>query len=193
MKIRVELNKKYGTGFQLHCIASTEDGDPGNLDQVIDFQPYSLWKAQRLSYKALEICNRKLGTSYELQDVLETTMESLRVNARTDLKSARIYRKCVNIMREEVDTFLDDEEKAIEYLTDGFFLWSEECDQQSEDELKRFCEYISINGIPGGASKLFMNLTRLSIEDASEWIYKNAMDVLRKTNDVASMMDYVIE
>lgn len=192
MTIRIELNKKYGTGFQLHCIASL-DKDPCDFDDVIDFQPFSLWRAQRLSHKVLEILNKRFGTSYTLQEVLDTTMEGLRVNSRNDLNSARIYRKCFDIMRNDAGTFEDEAEDAIEYITDGFYLWNEECDQESEDELKRFCEYLSIHGVPGGANKLFKELSRLSIEDAAEWIYKNATDVLGKTNDVESMMDYVIE
>ena len=193
MKILLELNKKYNTGFQIHCIASEEDGDPADMDEVIDYDPFSLWKARMLAEKALEISNKKLGTSFSIDEVLSTTMEGLRVNARNDLNSARLFEKVRDSIRNGDATFEEDAAEAIQYLSDAFKIWDEELDEVAEEELYRFCEYVSMNlDDEAGSKQLFHELTGLPVDDAISWISEKATRVFEETHDVFSMMGYVI-
>lgn len=192
MKILLELNEKYKKGFQVHCIASKEDGDPDDLEQVIDFNPYSLWKAKLMAAKALEVCNTKLGTHYELKNVIEATKEAVRVNARNDINSARLFREFAKLAREEQNTFEEDREKLVDYICGAFVVWNDELDVKAESELKRFCEYIASES-GGSADKLYYELSGMPVDDAVRWIDEEANKVLQSPEDVTSIQDFIIE
>lgn len=93
MKIYLETNKKYGVGYQLRAVASGADGDPANMEEAWDFEPYTLYNMRRRAVKLLEMLNKKLGTSYKLEDVLVIDRAAIEQNSKRDLASARINKK----------------------------------------------------------------------------------------------------
>ena len=202
MRITLELNGRFKTGYQIHTTSSIEDGDPVDFDDTYDVKPYPLWKARMMAVKSLELYNERFGTDYQLQDVLATTMEGVRVNSRVDLDSARTFKAVREALENESiheeDTYAGDlyeeaKAEAIEYLTMTFAEWNETLGKDAEYELKRFCEYISMHGTSGKAQKLFYDLTGMPVEEGCNWIEEKVNEVLEKTHSVDTMMSFVIK
>lgn len=73
----------------------------------------------------------------------------------------------------------------------AFFLngWREHGSQKSHDGLRRYCEYISMHGHRGGATKALAKLDSLDIDRAVSWMGR-AYD--RYVKDGFAMLGYVL-
>ena len=70
LKIYIEKNEKFGSGLQLHMVDYEDDNVTICHEEIIDFSPYDNLKAAAMTNKAVEMYNRKYGTSYTAKDVL---------------------------------------------------------------------------------------------------------------------------
>lgn len=73
----------------------------------------------------------------------------------------------------------------------AFFLngWREHGSQKSHDGLRRYCEYISMHGHRGGATKALAELDGLSLSDAAAWMGRTYS---RYVKDRHAMLGYVL-
>ena len=73
----------------------------------------------------------------------------------------------------------------------AFFLngWREHGSQKSHDGLRRYCEYISMRGYRGGATKALAELDSLDIDGAAAWMGRTYS---RYVKDGHAMLGYCL-
>ena len=68
--------------------------------------------------------------------------------------------------------------------------WKLDKNDRAHDALRRYCEYISIHGCPGGASKALEELDGLGKGADAEWIRRTFSQYVKDQN---ALMQYVME
>lgn len=68
--------------------------------------------------------------------------------------------------------------------------WKLDGNERAHDGLRRYCEYISVHGCPGGASKALKELDGLGKSADAAWIRRT---FARYVEDQNALMQYVME
>lgn len=158
MEIRMELNQRYGRGFQLRLVH-------GPMNKVYDKEPMNLYQAGACAAKLLEELNQELGTDYKPQQVFRVPGDALEANAGADFAAARMLQ---DIKSGTFDLSVPAGPDVKEMMLDGkkelmlsgrgvvlfyYSAWKEDGNEKALDGLRRYCEYIAAHGYRGGATK----------------------------------------
>lgn len=194
MTIYLELNQRFGTGYQIHVVH-------GPVDKTYDKEPLTLYDAVNYVGTLLEMLNREFHTHYEPHQVLQVANEGLEANAGRDLASAKMlkdiqsgqFKYSTPIEQDLKETVIDGE---TEYLLTGrgavltiYFCWLDDENQKARESMRRYCEYICTHGYKGGAVKAFSKLESLGKDGAVEWIRQT---YARHVHDDAGLIQYVV-
>ena len=157
MEIILELNKKFGTGYQARMIM-------GPLNNTIDDQPFTLYEAAQGAQMALEEINKATGSHYELQKVMRITDGALRVNKDRDFASAKLLQdiesgsgKLAIPAQTDYSHKKVDGKDEIVFTGRGtvlftYFSWYDDKLPKAKEALHRYCEYLALHGYGSGAS-----------------------------------------
>ena len=157
MVIRIETNQRYGQRFQIHII-------DGPLNKIFDEYPLDLHSAVSYARELLNTINRERGTSYEIGEVLQTSISDLEANAKEDFVAARFLDDVKSEKYEPSTPGGADIKKSVidgkeEYVLSGrgvvlFCLssWKKDKNEKAKGVLRRYCEYICAHGRKGGAA-----------------------------------------
>lgn len=174
MKAVLELNKKFGKGYQGHLIM-------GPLDSVIDCEPFTLYEAAQGMKMAIDEINKSTGSHYELQKVMSITDEALRANKDRDFASAKVLHDIDSgTMKYTIPETYDYKHAEIdgkdEVLFTGrgtvlltYFSWLDDKTPKAKECLKRYCEYLALHG-GGPATPLFNSLLKMDKDSGADWI-----------------------
>lgn len=194
MEIRMELNQRYGHGFQLRLVR-------GPINKVYDDEPMNMYQAGACANTLLEELNQKLGTDYKPQQVFRVPMDALEANAKADFAAARMLQ---DIKSGTFDLSVPAGPDMTEMMLDGkkelmlsghgvvlfyYSAWKDDGNEKALVGLRRYCEYIAAHGYRGGAKKAFAELKGLSKDDAAAWIRRT---YARHVHDDEALMQYVI-
>lgn len=196
MEIYMELNQRFGRGFQLRVLH-------GPMDKVYDTEPWTMSEAGAHAGLLLEMINKELGTKYQPHQVLRVTNEAMEVNAKYgDFSSARMLQDIQSKKFELSTPFTQDFRKDVidgeeQILLTGrgvvifsCFTWKKENNQKAKEAMRRYCEYIAVHGFKGGAKKALAEVERLEDAAAVEWIRKT---YARHVHDDKGLIQYVME
>lgn len=194
MEIRMELNQRHGRGFQLRLIH-------GPTNKVYDNEALDLYQAGAYAATLLEMMNKELGTSYELNQVVRVPEDALIANASTDFTAARMlqdirsktFALSTPAQQDMKMMEIDGQEEAMLsargvvllcYLT-----WKDDGNKKAREAVRRYCEYIAAHGCKGGASKLLSELDGLDKDAGLEWIRRT---YAQNGVDNNSLIEYVM-
>lgn len=195
MEIFMELNQRFGRGFQLHVMH-------GPVDMTYDSEPWSMYDAGACVGTLLEELNKEFNTGYQPHQVLRVTQEALEVNAKNgDFAAARMLRD-IKTKRYELSTPAKCD--ACETVVDGkdeilfsargvvlvsYFSWKDDQLPKAHKAMRNYCEYICARGYHGGASKALRKWEGMDKDAAVEWVRKT---YARHVHDDADMIQYVM-
>ena len=108
-------------------------------------------------------------------------------------KKTRLAKSRLKVSNEDTRTKIVDGEPEIMLTGRGavlfaYLAWAIDKLPKGEQVMRRYCQYISMRGCRGGATKILDDLSRLSAENGKKWV-ENSYDEF-VTND-ADMFSYV--
>lgn len=168
MEIRLELNQRFGHGFQLHLMN-------GPMDKLFDHEPLTMAEAGAYAGMLLDAINGELGTDYIPAQVVRVTNDALESSAKTDFTAARILHDAKSRPGADVREVVVDSEKQSVVSARGVILmawaaWKDDHISKAKDALRRYCEYISAHGYQGGASKAMAALIAMEPDAGARWL-----------------------
>lgn len=182
MEAIIELNKKYGIGYQARLRM-------GLLDSTINDKPFSLYEVVNGLKVAIEEINKAQNTDYKLYEIMKITDEALRVNKSNDLASAKILKDIeagtgeLAIAVSQTDfhkQVIDGEEEflmtARGVLLFSYFLWIDEKNEKAGNTIKKYCEHLAMKGYSAGKSQIWRELKQKNKDQAVEWL-ENTYDL----------------
>lgn len=194
MEIRMELNQRYGRGFQIRFVH-------GPVNEVYDKDQLNMYTAGTYANMLLETANKEAGTNYTLEQVVRVPEDALTANAATDFAAARMLQDIRNKTfslsipaQQDVKMMeIDGHEEAM-LSARGVVLmcssaWKLDGNGKAHDVLRRYCEYVAAHGFKGGASKALAELDSLGKGEDSAWV-KNTF--ARYVTDQNALMEYVL-
>lgn len=199
MEILLELNQKYGTGYQVHLLH-------GPVDSVMDVEPFTLYDAAQGAQIAVDEINKAMQTEYKLWECMKITDEALQANKSRDFASAQFLRdiksgayKLVrpnprpDVMKQEVDG-----EEEILFTARGvvlmaFLLWVDEKNAKSKLFLQRYCNLIAMRGYGKGASKILAEVLAMGKDEGVEWVRDTYDKYIRDDMEAIQIMQELIE
>lgn len=196
MEIFMELNQRYGRGFQLRVVH-------GPMDKTYDAEPWTMYEAGAAAGTLLEILNKSLGTRYQPHQVLRVTQEAMEVNSKAgDFAAARMlhdiksnkFELSTPAGSDYVKTEIDGKEE-IAFTGRGvillsYFSWLDDKLPKAREAMQHYCEYIAAHGFKGGAAKALAEWDRCPNKDAAvEWIRKT---YARHVRDDATLIQFVM-
>lgn len=194
MEIRMELNQRYGRGFQIRFVH-------GPVNKVYDKDQLNLYEAGAYANMLLEATNKELGTNYTLEQVARVPEDALTANAATDFGAARMLQ---DIRSKTFALSIPDQQDVKMMEIDGheetmlsargvvlmcLSSWKLDANEKAHDVLRRYCQYISCHGFQGGASKALAELDSLGKGEDSEWLKRT---FARYVEDQKSLVGYVL-
>lgn len=195
MEIRLELNQRFRTGYQVRVIH-------GPLNKVYDQEPLNMYEAGACAGTFLEMLNKEFGTQYKPHQVLQVTEEAMTVNARAgDFASARMlqdiksgnYELSVPSGADCVTKEINGEEEVCftgrGTVLFAYFSWKNDGNERAHDVLLRYCQYISAHGFKGGATEALTELDSLDKDRAVEWIRRT---YARHVHDDAALISFAM-
>lgn len=194
MQVYLELNQRYGTGYQVRVLA-------GPVDKLYNEEPLTLYEAGNAAGIAIDGLNRVMGTSYEPHQVIRITEEALQANAGRDLASAKMLKDIQNGTHEYSSPADNDFKKDVidgeeQFLLSGrgtvltiYFCWKDDKNKKARESLLRYCQYIASHGYKRGATKALNELGGLDKDRAAAWIKKT---YARHVKDDAALIEYIL-
>lgn len=194
MEILLELNQKFGSGFQIRVI-------DGPMNKVYDKDPLTIYEAGAGAAELVEQINKATGTNYKPWEVLRVANDGLEANAPKDFGSAKMlrdiqtgqYKYSTPAAADFQETVIDGEEQII--LTGRgtvlatYACWKDDGNVRAQEALMRYCQYIAPHGRGGGATQAFAELDALDTNKAVEWIRQT---YARHVHDDAGLIQYVL-
>lgn len=195
MEIYLELNRRYGRGFQLRVVH-------GPMSKVYDKKPWTMYEVGAAAGMLLEILNKELGTSYQIHQVLQVTQEALEINSKDGDFAAWRMLHDINSGKYELSTpaatdcrkVVIDGKEEIAFTGRGtvlvtYFCWVDDQLPKAREALRRYCEYIAVHGFKGGAAKALAELEALDKDHAVEWIKRT---YARYVHDDGALIQFVM-
>lgn len=194
MEIRMELNQRYGRGFQIRFVH-------GPVNKVYDKDQLNMYEAGAYANMLLEATNKELGTNYTLEQVVRVPEDALTANASTDFGAARMLQ---DIRSKAFALSIPDQQDMEMMEIDGheetmlsargvvlmcLSSWKLDKNEKAHDVLRRYCEYVAAHGYRGGASKALTELDSLGKGEDSEWIRRTFAQFVTDQN---ALMGYVL-
>lgn len=198
MKIYIETNQKFGTGYQIHPVVKV-DGKV-IFDDVVDFEPFDLYKAKKMAGKIAGYLDLKFGLDYKPEDIFIVTDEAMKDNSNRDIilyftkkkKEILDYAKDVELPDVREDLFDIDDGIPLSYPESCvclYLAWKQFGLQDKAAAMKRFCEYICLHGYNCGSKRAFKELSKLQVELGKDWIVtRYAVHV----KDGRDMLQYIL-
>lgn len=174
MKVILELNQKFGHGYQIHTF------DPP-MDSVYDAEPLSLADAGGYATWMLEEMNKQLGTSYDPHEVLSIARTGLEAN-KGEFLSRRFLRdietKAFTLSKpvENLDYAVEENGEVTlsgrGVLLYAYTSWNDE-GRNKEDKgakfLHSYCRLLASKGYGGSASEIFQKLKAMNKQTGVHW------------------------
>ncbi len=142
MEIRLELNQKIGSGFQIRVVDSP-------VNKVYDKDPLTIYEAGACAAELLEQIDKAAGTDYKPWQVLRVANDGIEANAARDFGSAKFlqdiktgqYNYSTPATADYQKTVIDGEEQ---YLLSGrgtvlttYFCWKDDGNVRAREALMR--------------------------------------------------------
>lgn len=199
MEILLELNQKYGTGYQVHLLH-------GPVDSVMDVEPFTLYDAAQGAQIAVDEINKAMQTDYKLWECMKITDEALQANKSRDFASAQFLRDIKSgtyklarpkptpdVMKQEVDG-----EEEILFTARGvvlmaFLLWVDEKNAKSKLFLQRYCNLIAMRGYGKGASEILAEVLAMGKDEGVEWVRDTYDKYIHDDMEAIQIMHELIE
>lgn len=194
MEIHLELNQRFGQGFQLRLLH-------GPMNKLYDNEPLTMYEAQAYAGALLDEMNRELGTGYKADQVVRVPKGALYGNAKTDFAAARVlqdiqtqkYTLSVPAGPDVLERVVDGENQPVfsgrGVILMAWIAWKEDGMPQARDAMRRYCEYISAHGYRGGASKAVVELETMETDRGARWVKQT---YARHVQDSVSLLRYVL-
>ena len=195
MEVYLELNRRFGTGYQIRVLH-------GPVDKTYDLEPYTLYDAGQCADIAVTEFNKMFGTSFKTHQVMHVTEEGLKANAGRDFASAKMLKDIqsgqFNLSTPGGQDFtrgeVDGEEQCLltgrGTILTVYFIWVEDKNPKAREGLLRYCQYIASHGYKGGATKALAELDAKDDKDAAvEWIKQS---YARYVSDDAALIQFVL-
>lgn len=199
MEIILELNKKFGTGYQVHLLH-------GPVDSVMDLEPYTLYDAAQCAQVTVEEINKAMKTDHKAWECMKITDEALQANKSRDFASAQILQDIKtgrhklarpeptsDIMRHEVDG-----EEEILFTGRGvvlmaFLLWVDEKNAKSKLFLQRYCNLVAMRGYGKGSSEILAEVLAMGKDEGVDWVRDTYDKYIHNDTEAIQIMQELIE
>jgi len=181
MDIRLEPNQRFVHGLQVRVM----DGPECDL---YDDEPLTLQEAMASIREAMDGMNEEMGTAYKLTRVTVTP------DGVTDIPADRVLAVAERITAPDVrEAVVDGERQPVVsgrgVILMAWFGWKDDELPECKDALRRYCEYISLCGYGGGASKAMAQLNAMDRKRGAHWIKRTYVKYVR---DDANVVRYVL-
>ena len=176
MKITLELNRKFGHGYQVHMVH-------GPVDSVFDEEPLSITDAGGHVAWMVEEMNKTLGSNFKPHEVLSVEHEALVAN-KEDFVSRRLLKDIetgsydLTKPPEQVDYRIDENGETLlserGILLFAYTSWFDEGkkDDKGKQFLRSYCRLLAFKGYGGGAESIFSTLQGIDVKDGIAWCKK---------------------
>lgn len=199
MEILLELNQKYGTGYQVHLLH-------GPVDSVMDVEPFTLYDAAQGAQIAVDEINKAMQTDYKLWECMKITDEALQANKSRDFASAQLFqdiktgrhkltqpKPTYDIMKRDVDG-----EEEILFTGRGvvlfcFLTWVDEKNAKSKLFLQRYCNLIAMRGYGKGASEILAEVLAMGKDEGVDWVRDTYDKYIHDDMEAMQIMQGLIE
>lgn len=170
MNVRIEPNRRFGYGFQIRAM-------DGPVSEVYDDEPLTM-------LEALQTLDEVMG-----REPSKLTVRPVGPQGVPSGPGVVVFQS-----RPDVREAVADGEKQPVVSARGVVLlawatWKKDGAEQSKDVMRRYCEYISVHGYRGGASKAMAELEAMSFNHGAKWIKRTFAKHVR---DGVALMRYVL-
>lgn len=170
MDIRIEPNRRFGYGFQ---IRATE----GPAFEVYDDEPLTM-------LEAMQTLDEVMG-----REPSKVTVHPVDAQGVPSGQEVVVFQPG----RDVQEAVVDGEKQPVVSVKGVILLawatWKKDGSEQSRDVMRRYCEYISLHGYRGGASKAMAELEAMSFNHGAKWIKRTFARYIR---DGVALMRYVL-
>lgn len=173
MIVKLELNQKYGKGYQVRMTC-------GLVDKAYDKEPLNLYEAAQYATTAIEIYNKQFKTEYKPEEVIRITGEALQENKGYDLGSAQMIKDIeshtFDLVRPEPTADIRYDENGEMYfsarglLLFTYITWKEEKKEPAKKFLMKYCQLLASHKYGKGATQIFNEMDKLNKDSGCEWI-----------------------
>lgn len=173
MKVTLELNQKFGRGYQIHIVH-------GPVDSVYDDEPLSMTDAGGYVGWLLEEMNKKLGTNFEPHEVLSVAHDGL-VGNKNEFMSRRFLKDIESgnheLSQPPEQTDYRTDENGVDWLSErgtllfayGSWVGEGKKDDKGMKFLRDYCRLLASKGYGGGAEAIFRSLSKMELDDGIAW------------------------
>lgn len=173
MKITLELNKRFGRGYQIHIIHPP-------IDSVYDAESLSLTDAGGHAAWMLEELNKQLGTCFEPYEVVSIAHDGLEAN-KDEFMSRRFLRDIetgaheLSRPAEQSDyTFNEKGEAMLSGRGVLIYAYASWVDDGKKDDkgaklLRGYCRLLAGKGYGGGAGEIFRKIKGMELKTGIDW------------------------
>lgn len=151
MQIRIELNRRFGYGFQIRI---TE----GTTCEVYDDEPLTMLEAMQTMDEVMGREPNKVTVHPVDPQGAPSGPEVVVFQSKPDVREAAAASKKEPVV------------SARGVILTAWAAWKKSGSEQSRDVMRRYCEYISTHGYRGGASRAMAELEAMSLNHGAEWI-----------------------
>ena len=190
MQIKIELNQKFGKGYQVRIIH-------GPINQVYDKEPMNLNEAAQCAAVALDVFKNDLGETFNPDEVISITDEALEVNRKHDIASAQFFKDirsgafkyCQPAPVPDVTKGEDDEMllSARGVLLFSYLTWIEEKTEPAKKFMLRYCQLLASRGYGKGATQIFREMNAMDKNSGCAWIRQTYKEYTHNDKEVIAL------
>jgi len=194
MRITLELNQKFGHGYQIHMVN-------GPVDSVYNAEPLKMTEAGGHVAWMVERMNKVMGTNYEPHEVLRIAHNALVANkdefmSRRFLKDIETGRYELTKPPEQADYMMVNSGEALlserGILLYAYTSWPNEGkkDDKSKAFLHGYCRLLASKGYGGSAGAILQELHAMDVDGGIAWCkktfakYAGTGEVIRLMNNL---------
>lgn len=190
MFINLELNQKFGKGYQIRVIH-------GPVNQVYDKEPFNLNEAAKCATVTLELFQKEFGETFDPDEVIGITDEALEVNRKYDIASAQFFKDVKSgsfnycqpapipdaIPGEGEEMLLS----ARGVLLFSYLTWKEERTKPAQRFMMRYCQLLASRGYGKGAAQIFNDMDKMDKDSGCEWIRETYQKYTHNDEEVIAL------
>lgn len=190
MIVKLELNQKYGKGYQVRVIY-------GPVDEVYDKEQLNLYEAAQHASTVVDILNKEFKTEYKPEDVIRITEEGLEANKGYDFGSAQMMKdidsRSFNLVKPEPTPDIKYDENGEMYfsarglLLFTYITWQEEQTEPAKKFLMKYCQLLASHKYGKGATQIFNEMDRLDKDSGCEWIRETYAKYVHDDMEIVSI------
>ena len=170
MDIQIEPNRRFGCGFQIRVT-------DGPAFEVYDEEPLTM-------LEAMEAVKEVMG-----REPSKVTVRPVNPQSTPSGPEEAVFQPKPDVR----ETVADGEKQPVVSVKGVILLawaaWKKDGSEQSRDVMRRYCEYISVHGYRGRASKAMVELEAMGFNYGAKWIKRT---FARYVRDSVALMRYVL-